>query len=215
MTTQETRMIGEAGSFAAESLVGGFKEPVFGSQAVFHALMSAMARPGTIHALAGFVTPPAPVNAAAAAMLASLCDADTTLWIDPVIGAESAARSWFTFQTGTRLTSAIADATFALVVQPKKMPGIASMEQGSAEYPDRSTTLVIQVDRLSEGGGLVLEGPGIETTVTLGVEPLPAFFREAWVENNARFPRGVDVVFASPSAIACLPRTTRIIGGPR
>ena len=32
---------------------------------------------------------------------------------------------------------------------------------GTSEYPDRSTTLVLQVDRFGGGEGLSLAGPGI------------------------------------------------------
>ncbi|TIM75045.1 MAG: phosphonate C-P lyase system protein PhnH, partial [Mesorhizobium sp.] len=28
--------------------------------------------------------------------------------------------------------------------------------------------------------------------------------------NNQRFPRGVDIILATPEGVACLPRTTRI-----
>lgn len=206
---------GRASAPAADSLDGGFKEPVFAAQAVFHALMSAMARPGTIHRLDGFVLPPAPVNAPAGAVVATLCDPETLLWLDPTLSLESAAGGWFSFHTGTKLTNDLEAATFALALSAKTMPTLAVMEQGTSEYPDRSTTLILQVERLFEGGDLLLEGPGIETTIRLGVATLPAFFREAWAENNQRFPRGVDLIFASPAAIACLPRTTRINTGKR
>ncbi|TIV45042.1 MAG: phosphonate C-P lyase system protein PhnH, partial [Mesorhizobium sp.] len=39
---------------------------------------------------------------------------------------------------------------------------------------------------------------------------MPRYFVEQWKQNNQRFPRGVDIILAAPSSLACLPRTTRI-----
>ena len=39
---------------------------------------------------------------------------------------------------------------------------------------------------------------------------MPGHFDMQWRENNALYPRGIDMVLATPDAVACLPRTVRI-----
>ncbi|MEL6437166.1 MAG: phosphonate C-P lyase system protein PhnH [Pseudomonadota bacterium] len=42
------------------------------------------------------------------------------------------------------------------------------------------------------------------------VSKLPTGFEAQWAENNGLFPRGVDVILATPHALVGLPRTTRL-----
>jgi alpha-D-ribose 1-methylphosphonate 5-triphosphate synthase subunit PhnH len=67
----------DAGRFSVEAIEGGFADPVFQSQAVFTALMQAMARPGLRQTLADCLQPPAPLEAGIAAVALTLCDPDT------------------------------------------------------------------------------------------------------------------------------------------
>ncbi len=193
-----------------EAIEGGFANPVFDAQTMFRAVMDAMARPGTIQPCGELTAPPAPLSPVAAAVALSLCDADTPLWLDPALQASAAARHWLGFHTGTPLAHTPADAHFAIVSDPAELIALENFAQGSQEYPDRSTTLILQVPRLSGGETLHLEGPGIETSFAFAPVSLPRHFVEQWKQNRARFPRGVDVILAAPEGVACLPRTTRI-----
>ena len=188
---------------------GGFAAPVFNAQTVFRAVMDAMARPGTVQQVAGLAQPPAPLAATAGAVALTLCDHDSPLWLDAGLQV-SAAKSWLAFHTGAPLAATPADAHFALVANPASLISLENFAQGTQEYPDRSTTLILQVDSLTDGTPLHLEGPGIETTDSIAPTPLPRHFVEQWKQNGARFPRGVDVILAAPGAVACLPRTVRI-----
>ena len=203
---------------AAETIDGGFADPVFDAQSVFKALMDAMARPGNIMPVRALAAPPAPLSATAAAVALTLCDHDTPLWLDEALAGSSAVRSWLAFHTGAPLVDAPGEAAFALVADVAGLGRLADFAQGSQEYPDRSTTMIVQVDALTgdagrrhlESGLLLLEGPGIQNAATIAVSPLPESFLAEWQDNRARFPRGVDVVLAAPGAIACLPRTVKI-----
>ncbi|TIL97235.1 MAG: carbon-phosphorus lyase subunit PhnH, partial [Mesorhizobium sp.] len=53
---------------AAQSIEGGFADPVFNAQTVFRAVMNAMARPGSVQPLPAFARPPAPLSATAGAI---------------------------------------------------------------------------------------------------------------------------------------------------
>lgn len=189
---------------------GGFSQPVFDAQAVFRAVMDAMARPGTVHAIGARATPPAPLSPSAAALALTLCDNDTPLWLDQPLQTAAAVRAWLGFHCGAPLARTPSEAHFAVIASPADMVALDAFAQGSQDYPDRSATLILQVASLSTGRGLRFSGPGIEKAAMLAPAALPRHFVEQWRQNNGRFPRGVDLVFAGPEGVACLPRTTRV-----
>jgi alpha-D-ribose 1-methylphosphonate 5-triphosphate synthase subunit PhnH len=195
---------------AAQSIDGGFADPVFNAQTVFRAVMDAMARPGSVQPLPAFARPPAPLSATAGAIALSLCDHDTPLWLDPALQASAAVKAWLGFHAGAPLANTPADAHFALIANPAEMAALDGFSQGTQDYPDRSTTLILQVSDLVSGAPLLLEGPGIETSATIAPAQVPRHFVEQWKQNSQRFPRGVDIIVAAPGGFACLPRTTRI-----
>jgi len=195
---------------ATQAIDGGFADPVFNAQTVFRAIMDAMARPGSVQPLPVFARPPAPLSATAGAIALSLCDNDTPLWLDPALQASAAVKSWLGFHTGAPLANTQADAHFALIANPAEMAALDGFSQGTQDYPDRSTTLILQVSNLVSGAPLLLEGPGIEISAAIAPAQMPRHFVEQWKQNSQRFPRGVDIILAAPDGIACLPRTTRI-----
>ena len=195
---------------AAQSIEGGFADPVFNAQTVFRTVMDAMARPGTIQPLPALARPPAPLLATAGAVALALCDNDTPLWLDPALQASAEVKSWLGFHTGAPLANTPADAHFALIAAPAEMIALDGFSQGTQDYPDRSTTLILHLSDLVSGTPLLLEGPGIETTATIAPAQMPRHFVEQWKQNNQRFPRGVDIILATADGVACLPRTTRI-----
>lgn len=195
---------------AAPAIAPGFADPVFDAQSLFRAVMMAMARPGTIETVAPVCAPPAPLTATAAAVALSLADFETPLWLDQALAASDAASSYLAFHTGAPFADATHDAAFALISQPRRMPPFSAFAQGSAEYPDRSTTLILQVDTLANDDGVTLSGPGIETERTFSAAPLPPIFWQEAERNRALFPRGIDVIFAADGRVAALPRSTMI-----
>lgn len=192
------------------SVEGGFARPVFDAQAVFRAVMDAMARPGTVHAIGERANPPVPLSCTAASVALTLCDNDTPLWLDQGFQTSVAVRGWLAFHTGAPLVRTPADAHFALIASPADMVALDAFAQGSQDYPARSATIILQVASLSTGACLRLSGPGIERAAMLAPAALPRHFVEQWRQNNARFPRGIDLVFAAPEGVAALPRTTRV-----
>ncbi|MEC9344557.1 MAG: phosphonate C-P lyase system protein PhnH [Pseudomonadota bacterium] len=194
-------------------LEGGFADPVFDSQALFRILMDAMARPATIFALEARVCPPDPLSPVAAAIACTLADPDTPLWLGAKLATRDAIRQWLAFQTGAPLAANASDAEFAFIADPLVMPSLDAFAQGSQDYPDRSTTLVLQVESLDGGESLVFEGPGMRARKAIAPAPMPHHFARQWRANRERFPRGVDLVLTGPDSIACLPRTARLVEG--
>ncbi len=189
---------------------GGFAAPVFDSQSVFRAVMDAMAQPGTVQAVSVATQPPAPLSPVAAAVALTLCDHDSKLWLDAPLRSAGAVAPWLGFHTGAPLVAEEGEAQFALVADAAALPPLARFAQGTQEFPDRSATLILQVQAFDGGPVLVLEGPGIETQAQIATTGLPADFLVQWRANNALFPRGVDLILTAPEGIVCLPRTTRI-----
>jgi alpha-D-ribose 1-methylphosphonate 5-triphosphate synthase subunit PhnH len=189
------------------AFAGGFQTPVFEAQAVFRTLMDCMARPGTIGRVDAPVMPPAPLNAAAGAVALTLCDHDTTVWLTPAL-AQSALPAWLAFNAGAVVTDERQDARFAFVEKGAMLPNLCLFAQGTQEYPDRSATLVVEIEAFEGGRPLVLTGPGIRTEEEIAPIGLPDMFPQFWAENRQKFPRGIDLVLVAGDRILCLPRTT-------
>lgn len=191
-------------------LEGGFAEPVLDAQATFRAVMDAMARPAKVMSLAMRTAPPSPLTPLAGAIACSLTDADTPVWLDPRLDASKSVRAWLGFHTGARFTGVPADAAFALIGDASAMLPLERFAQGTQEYPDRSTTLILQVEALDGGAALTFRGPGIKGEATIAPLGLPADFAPQWRENVRRFPRGVDLILTAGDTLVCLPRSVRL-----
>ncbi|MDR6664855.1 phosphonate C-P lyase system protein PhnH [Rhizobium sp. 1399] len=196
-------------SAKTDVLTGGFAEPVFEAQSVFKMLMDGMARPGTIQTVAADVTAPAPLGIAAGAIGLTLCDHDTPVWLSAGL-ARSAIPEWLGFHTGAPLTTEKAEARFAFVEAGTMLSTFGLFAAGTQEYPDRSTTVVIELADLEGGRRLALMGPGIQSVIEIAPVGLPETFLRLWTENRALFPRGIDIVLTAGKRFLCLPRTTKI-----
>ncbi|MDX3929576.1 MAG: phosphonate C-P lyase system protein PhnH [Shinella sp.] len=193
----------------AQAFSGAFARPVFEAQAVFRTLMDCMARPGLVGRIAGDVQPPSPLTPAAGAVALTLCDQDTPVWLTQRL-AKSALPGWLGFHTGAPVTEERQAARFAFIEQGATVPGFSLFAQGTQEYPDRSTTLVVELESFRGGAPLVLSGPGIKGEAVIGPKGLPETFLPLWSENRQLFPRGVDLILVSGEKVVCLPRTVSI-----
>lgn len=196
----------------AEAIVleGGFADPLLDAQSSFRTLMDAMARPATTFKLQPRAKPPLPLSPAVGAIACTLIDADTPFWLDAALEGD-ALRAWLAFHAGAAPAPGMAQAAFALIGDPASMPPLERFGQGTQDYPDRSATLILQLDDLEGGVPLVFEGPGIDGRAVIAPRGLPEGFAAQWAENRARFPRGVDLILTAGDAIACLPRSARLI----
>jgi len=192
------------------ALSGGFAEPVFAAQSTFRAVMDAMARPGKIVGIAAETAPPAPLSPEAGAIALTLFDHETPVWLGPALATVPAVSEWLRFHTGAPIVAEPNEADFALIADPARMPVLAAFRQGTAEFPDHSTTIVIAVETLEGPETLSLTGPGIRDTAALAAHPLPLGFAGQAAANHALFPRGVDVIFTAEGRIVALPRSTRV-----
>ncbi|GAB4537205.1 MAG: phosphonate C-P lyase system protein PhnH [Roseibium sp.] len=195
----------------AAPLAAGFSDPVHDAQRCFRAIMNAVARPGTRQAIsAGSLTPPAPLSPVAAAIALTLFDYDTPVWLDRPLMTSEAVTSFLRFHTGAPIVSEPVEAAFALIAAPESMHPLAGFNQGTAEYPDRSTTVILAGQTFEGSPAVKLSGPGIKDTELFATGPVPRVFWDQAVANNRQFPRGVDLLFAGTAHVAALPRSTTV-----
>jgi alpha-D-ribose 1-methylphosphonate 5-triphosphate synthase subunit PhnH len=199
-------------SFSAPShLASGFQDPVFDSQHAFRAAMDALANPGRILS-AGRGLHGVPLSSAAAALVLALCDYETPLFLAPALADKAGIADYLRFHTDAMLVAEPAGAAFALVDLSFNIFDLSVFAQGTPEYPDRSATVIAMTSSLTKGPALQLTGPGIDRQASLHIAGLPDDFSDQWRINRARFPLGVDIVFAAADSIVGLPRSARIVG---
>ena len=192
-------------------LPAGFADKVLSAQSTFRSVMDAMARPGSVQHIVAAAGTPAAMMRGSAAIALTLFDHDTPIWLDPAMLETSDVSKWLKFHTGAPVIADSSIASFALIGDPKDLDALDRFAFGSNEYPDRSTTLILQVESLTQGATFELRGPGIDGSATLraSIEPRDLFERLAI--NVALFPRGIDVVLVHDDAIVAIPRTTRLV----
>ena len=194
---------------AAQVLDGGFADTVLGAQSAFRAVMDAFANPGTVQGLPE-TAGPARLGAGLAAVALTLIDHDTPIWLEADLAEDRAVVDWLAFQTGAPLVTDPARAQFVFVADGSGLPRFESFAQGTSEYPDRSTTIVLAVPELTGGPELLLRGPGIKTMRSIAPQGLPVDFLAQWTANRALFPRGIDMLLVCRRELIGLPRSTRI-----
>src|SRR5262245_30038247 len=190
-----------------------FPAPVLASQAAFRALMDAFARPGTVKPLTAAAAAPSPLSATAAAVALAMLDYETPVWLDAPLAQSPQLADWIRLHAGAPVTSDPRQAVFAFVADAVHAPAFDAFSLGTPEYPDRSTTLVLQVEGFGNGQRLLLSGPGIPDVRSFSAQPLPPDFQARFAANRALFPRGVDLILVSPDAVAALPRSVALQRG--
>jgi alpha-D-ribose 1-methylphosphonate 5-triphosphate synthase subunit PhnH len=148
-----------------------------------------------------------------AAIALTLFDHDTPVWLDGRMSATADVAKWLKFHTSAPVVADSSIASFALIGDPQSLPTLDRFAFGSNEYPDRSTTVVLQVESLTNGPAVELCGPGIDGTATLRASIQPHDLFERLAVNAALFPRGIDVVLVHDDSIVAIPRTTRLVRG--
>ena len=194
-------------------LPAGFADKVLSAQSTFRSVMDAMARPGSVQRIASAAGTPVGMMRGTAAIALTLFDHDTPVWLDGRMSATADVAKWLKFHTSAPVVADSSIASFALIGDPQSLPALDRFAFGSNEYPDRSTTLILQVESLTNGPAVELCGPGIDGTATLRASIQPHDLFERLAVNAALFPRGIDVVLVHDDSIVAIPRTTRLVRG--
>ena len=192
-------------------LPAGFADKVLSAQSTFRSVMEAMARPRSVHHVVATVGTPSPLMRGTAAIALTLFDHDTPIFLDAGMSQTSDVAKWLKFHSGAPVVADASICHFALIANPSELADLAGFALGSNEYPDRSTTLILQVESLTQGRRYELCGPGIDGIATLHATIAPEDLFARLAINETLFPRGIDVVLAAGEAIVAIPRTTRLV----
>ena len=187
----------------SQDLSPGFANPVADAQNCFRAVLDAMAHPGQSYSI-GSISAPPPLCESASALLLTLVDHETPLWLDP---AASETRDWISFHTGAPAAATLGQSLFALALS---LPDLATLPTGTSDVPETSATVILQVSSLQAGQRFWLEGPGLRQPSVLLVDGLPADFAAAWQRNHAGFPCGIDLILCAGNRLAALPRSVTV-----
>lgn len=194
-------------------LAPAFADPVLDAQSVFRTVMDAMARPGEVRNLSCDLVPPKLLFAGTAAVALALFDYETPVWLDCALADSDDVARWLRFHTGAPITDDMRQAAFAMIADARNMPDFSSFAPGTPDYPDRSATLILQLQSLSAGQALTLTGPGINDERKLSADVLPDDFVGRMIANRTLFPRGIDLLLVAENAIAAIPRSTHVVRG--
>ncbi|WP_333912713.1 phosphonate C-P lyase system protein PhnH [Vibrio coralliirubri] len=191
-----------------------FQDAVHDSQQCFRLLLKAMSEPGTVVTLnrcEGFGS----MMSAAAQTLLSMADNATPIWLSSTLKADHAVTENIKFHIGAPIVEQTQQASFA-AISAQDLHDVdwseLTFNLGNEEYPDTSTTVVIEVDSLTSGTELSLSGPGIQSEQAAFFSGLPAGFIAHLKERQSlvKFPLGVDFIFVANQQALCLPRTTKV-----
>lgn len=197
------------------ALQPGFDDPVHDAQGVFRAVLDALARPGQLRQVGQRLAHSDEASVASRATLLALADATTPVWLQSPLGEVASA---LRFHTGAPLLSGeagLAQAQFALLTDPASCPALERFAFGTAESPEHSATLIVDVPALSmghtsDGLHLRLRGPGVQTHADVTVGGLDAAFWQARAALAPRFPAGLDLLITAGDTVLGLPRTTHV-----
>ena len=187
----------------------GLKDPVFDSQRIFRRLVRALSLPGTVVTIDGIDLPAFEgVMPASAAILMALADMETAVWIEDGL-CPPGLSDYLRFHTGAPAAKQRKQAVFALIDGGSGGSAFDGFNPGTDEYPDRSATVIVQVEAFGTGEAKIIDGPGIKEPREISVRGLPAGFWPQWTANQGKYPRGVDLFLVSGRDVLGLPRSVR------
>ncbi|MBD2519404.1 phosphonate C-P lyase system protein PhnH [Nostoc sp. FACHB-973] len=197
----------------------GFEDSVHDAQRTFRSLLDANARPGTPYPITASMTVPSGLTLACAAACLTLLDLDVQVWLQPSFASSATPhsplptphsffRDWLLFHTGCRFTQQPGEADFALIRDLAALPELSDFSWGTAEQPEASTTLLVQVESWEKGQPVVLTGPGILHHKEIAPQ-VPRHFWDFWMKNHQAYPQGLDVFLFTENAVMGLPRTAK------
>jgi alpha-D-ribose 1-methylphosphonate 5-triphosphate synthase subunit PhnH len=194
---------------SAPAITPGFEDAPRDAALSFRAVLTAMSRPGHVTDVPVTLREAGGLNPVSVMIALSLCDHETSVWLDPDFG--QGAEDYLKFHCSSPVVGDISKADFAFFADCPDASQLDQLRIGTPDYPDTSATAVIQVPGFDSSTPLQLAGPGIKDTASLQVEGLSDAFWNWHRRNHQLFPLGVDVIFAGPGALAALPRTTRML----
>ena len=194
-------------ALAGRAPQAGFADPAVGAQAAFRVALEALAHPGRVLEIEADCGVPAGMSPAMVALLLTLVDVDTPLWLPA--GVDDEVRAFLRFHCGCSMVDQPGEARFAaLRADIRRLPCPCSI---------RGSCVSGSVGHAADRG----DGPGArpcadavrsrhQDRAALHVDGLEEGFWREWRLNHQRFPLGVDLFLTQGRRICGLPRSTRV-----
>jgi phosphonate C-P lyase system protein PhnH len=164
----------------------GFDDSALGSPQTFRAIFAAMEHPGQLITIGENPNAPDVLNSACAATCLTLLACETPVWTD--VARESPAISWLQFGCGGAVVTESCMANFAIITKPATMPALECFRGGLYKYPDKATTIVIQVDDILPSAVNKDSNIFFDNTVQLDLKGVPNKFWNQWRQLSGLYP---------------------------
>jgi alpha-D-ribose 1-methylphosphonate 5-triphosphate synthase subunit PhnH len=196
------------------TLSQGFENVGRDSQIIFRQIMGSFARPGLPVEISPLVKPSPEFDVSVAgSLLLALMETGTALYL-PNEAQISIWANYLKFHTACVLTPECQNAEFIWIQDGAHLPSLLSCALGSVEFPETSSTLIIDVNGIEINSesmdAKVWTGPGIKEPIQIDIQGISTAFWRERKELRQMYPCGVDVIFCSSTQIVSLPRSTRI-----
>lgn len=185
----------------------GFKNKTFESQGAFRLILQATSNPGKKVKFMNDNYSQKDLHTSSVNIIFTLLDLDTNVFIQSA--QENIISNFIKLHTGSPITKNKVESDFAVVTDGDL--DFDSFNEGLDQYPDKATTLIIQIQSMSQGEDFVLSGPGIKNSNRITLSGIPHNFKEKVNANSSKFPLGVDIFLTCKNELISLPRTIKII----
>ncbi|NRG45021.1 phosphonate C-P lyase system protein PhnH [Bacillus sp. CRN 9] len=187
---------------------------VHDTQFVFRKILDSMARPGTVANVTGVASRiDTQLNCFHSTFLCALTllDSEVTFHVLPTGNSNLIDKiSQYTLSKHVSVSEADFIIASKECSEQEAADAIRQAKQGTLIDPNRSSTIILEVESLTEKEGTVLTGPGIKTKSHFPF----AFSKEMFIareEKNKEFPMGIDLIITDSSGrLACIPRTAEM-----
>jgi alpha-D-ribose 1-methylphosphonate 5-triphosphate synthase subunit PhnH len=180
----------------------------------FRSILGCFAKPAVPASIAAPTNAPLPLLPSTACLALTLFDYQTPVWLSATLNTD-AVRKFIRFHTGAVITANVGEASFAIITMDEANVDWPDFNLGTHEYPDRSTSVIVQVSSFAGAPAIEVSGPGLKEPVSFQIEAASDDFWIRVQDNACLFPIGVDFIFSSPHQVAVLPRSSRIrVGEP-
>ena len=196
------------GATALNNFRHKFDEAAFGSQQTFRAILDAIEHPGRLVTIRQNPYAPDLFNSASAAACLTLLDYETPVWID--IDWRSEAIGWLQFGCGSSVVTEPCMANFAIITKPATMPPLDYFRIGRYEYPEKATTIIVQVDDIIPSADKKYSKTFVDKIPRLELKGVTENFWYQWQQLSGLYPLGIDIFFTCDDVLTALPKIKRI-----
>ena len=97
-------------------------------------------------------------------------------------------------------------ANFALFTKPATMLALDYFRVGRYEYPEKATTMIVQIDDILPGTDNKDSHISVNQTAQLELKGIPNKFWNQWQQLSGLHPLGIDIFFTCDDVLIALPK---------